>query len=137
VKIKTYPKLENLPAIPFFLKAGHAESLGEELDCTPILIVTAYKSELFRSIRLVTDVGLHTGKITREESIQYMMEKEEENNKLQFQKQKDIWPGRAKHFLIKTELKITELKAKYIKEWAPSLKSKNFMTPFYKLGPCR
>jgi uncharacterized protein (DUF885 family) len=37
---------------------------------------------------LVTDVGLHTGKITREESIQYMMEKEEENNKLQFQKQK-------------------------------------------------
>jgi uncharacterized protein (DUF885 family) len=47
---------------------------------------------------LVTDVGLHTGKITREESIQYMMEKEEENNKLQFQKQ-DIWPGRAKHFL--------------------------------------
>jgi uncharacterized protein (DUF885 family) len=25
---------------------------------------------------LVTDVGLHTGKITREESIQYMMEKQ-------------------------------------------------------------
>jgi hypothetical protein len=38
-----------------------------------------------------------------------MMEKEEENNKLQFQKQKDIWPGRAKHF-IKQEKKITELK---------------------------
>jgi hypothetical protein len=66
-----------------------------------------------------------------------MMKKEEENNKLQFQKQKDI-SGRAKHSSYKTgELKITELKAKYIKEWAPSLKSKNFMTPFYKLGPCR
>jgi uncharacterized protein (DUF885 family) len=85
---------------------------------------------------LVTDVGLHTGKITREESIQYMMKKEEENNKLQFQKQKDI-SGRAKHSYKTGELKITELKAKYIKEWAPSLKSKNFMTPFYKLGPCR
>jgi hypothetical protein len=40
---------------------------------------------------------LDYGKITRE-SIQYMMEKEEENNKLQFQKQKDIWPGRANTF---------------------------------------
>jgi uncharacterized protein (DUF885 family) len=51
---------------------------------------------------LVTDVGLHTGKITREESIQYMME-EEENNKLQFQKQKDIWPGWPSTLLIKQE----------------------------------
>jgi uncharacterized protein (DUF885 family) len=59
----------------------------------------------------LVDVGLHTGKITREESIQYMMEKEEENNKLQFQKQKDIWPGRAKHSYKTGELKITELKA--------------------------
>jgi uncharacterized protein (DUF885 family) len=42
-----------------------------------------------------------------------MMEKEEENNKLQFQKQKDIWPGPSTSY--KTgELKITELKAKYI-----------------------
>jgi uncharacterized protein (DUF885 family) len=39
----------------------------------PYQKLAAYKSELFRSIRLVTDVGLHTG-ITREESIQYMME---------------------------------------------------------------
>jgi uncharacterized protein (DUF885 family) len=32
VKIKTYPKLENLPAIPFFEGwALYAESLGEEL----------------------------------------------------------------------------------------------------------
>jgi hypothetical protein len=31
-----------------------------------------------------------------------MMEKEEENNKLQFQKQKDIWPG-GPSTLIKQE----------------------------------
>jgi uncharacterized protein (DUF885 family) len=69
----------------------------------PYQKLAAYKSELFRSIRLVTDVGLHTGKITREESIQYMMEKEEENNKLQFQKQ--IYMGRAKHSYKTGELK--------------------------------
>jgi uncharacterized protein (DUF885 family) len=45
---------------------------------------------------------------TREESIQYMMEREEEHNK--FQKQKDIWPGRAKLSYKTGELKITELK---------------------------
>jgi uncharacterized protein (DUF885 family) len=43
------------------------ESLGEELGLytDPYQKLAAYKSELFRSIRLVTDVGLHTGKITR------------------------------------------------------------------------
>jgi uncharacterized protein (DUF885 family) len=50
---------------------------------------------------LVTDVGLHTGKITREESIQYMMEKEEENNKLQFQKR--IYGQAGPSTLIKQE----------------------------------
>jgi uncharacterized protein (DUF885 family) len=96
VKIKTY-KIRKF-ALFRFLKAGlYAESLGEELGLYTDPYQKLYKSELFRSIRLVTDVGLHTGKITREESIQYMMEKEEEN-KLQFQKQKDIWPG-AKTFL--------------------------------------
>jgi uncharacterized protein (DUF885 family) len=87
---------------------------------------------------LVTDVGLHTGKITREESIQYMMEKGGgRTTSFSFRNRRYMArPGQALSY--KTgELKITELKAKYIKEWAPSLKSKNFMTPFYKLGPCR
>jgi uncharacterized protein (DUF885 family) len=83
---------------------------------------------------LVTDVGLHTGKITREESIQYMMEKEEENNKLQFQKQ--IYMGRAKHSYKTGELKNRIKKTKYIKN-GRQFEIKNFMTPFYKLGPCR
>jgi hypothetical protein len=70
---------------------------------------------------LVTDVGLHTGKITREESIQYMMEKQTSVSETE-----RYGPGRS----INRRIENNGIKAKYIKEWAPSLKSKNFMTPF-------
>jgi hypothetical protein len=54
------------------------------------------------------------------------MEKEEENNKLQFQKQKDIWPGGPSTFLW--ELKITEIVG------AKSLKSKKFHDAILQVG---
>jgi uncharacterized protein (DUF885 family) len=79
----------------------------------PYQKLAAYKSELFRSIRLVTDVGLHTGKITREESIQYMMEGGREQQASVSETERYMArPGQALSY--KTgELKITELKAKY------------------------
>jgi uncharacterized protein (DUF885 family) len=105
------------------------------LDCTPILIkkLAAYKSELFRSIRLVTDVGLHTGK-TREESIQYMMEKggREQQASVSETERYMARPGQA---LIKRELKITELKAKY-KRMGAKFEIKKFHDAIL-LGPCR
>jgi uncharacterized protein (DUF885 family) len=55
--------------------ALYIESLGSRLGCytDPYQEMAALNNEMMRAIRLVTDVGLHTGKMTREESIAYIM----------------------------------------------------------------
>ncbi|MBC7846305.1 MAG: DUF885 family protein [Flavobacterium sp.] len=109
--------------------ALYAESLGETLGLytDPNQKLAAYKSELFRAIRLVTDVGLHTGIMSREESIQYMMEKggrEQQASVSETERYMAI-PGQALSY--KTgELKIMELKAKYIKSLGNKFDIKKF-----------
>lgn len=55
--------------------ALYIESLGSRLGCytDPYQEMAALNNEMMRAIRLVTDVGLHTGKMTREQSIAYIM----------------------------------------------------------------
>ncbi|GAA3921018.1 DUF885 domain-containing protein [Chitinophaga oryziterrae] len=55
--------------------ALYIESLGSRLGCytDPYQEMGALNNEMMRAIRLVTDVGLHTGKMTREGSIAYIM----------------------------------------------------------------
>ncbi len=54
--------------------ALYTESFGSALGCytDPYQKMGALNNELHRAIRLVVDVGLHTGKMSREEAIAYM-----------------------------------------------------------------
>ena len=58
--------------------AHYAETLGYELKVygDPYQHFGALSDQMLRAIRLVVDVGLHTGKLSREEAIQYMTENE-------------------------------------------------------------
>ena len=53
----------------------YAESLGKELGCyrDPYQEMGALNNEMLRAIRLVTDVGLHTGKMTMNQCIDYIV----------------------------------------------------------------
>jgi uncharacterized protein (DUF885 family) len=63
-----------------------------------------------------------------------MMEKEEENNKLQFQKQKDIWPGGPSTSYKTGELKITMPK---YKRMGAKFEIKKFHDAILQVGSCR
>ena len=58
--------------------ALYCESLGKELGVytDPYQYMGALGDEIHRAIRLVVDVAMHTGKMTRKEAIKYMMENE-------------------------------------------------------------
>ncbi|HJT74849.1 MAG TPA: DUF885 domain-containing protein [Chitinophaga sp.] len=58
--------------------ALYCESLGKELGCYTDMPqqMGALNNEIHRAIRLVLDVGIHTGKMTREEAISYMLSHE-------------------------------------------------------------
>ena len=133
------PKIRQFASYSVFSEgwALYAESLGEELGLykDPYQKLAAYKSELFRAIRLVTDVGLHTGIMTREESIQYMMERggREQNASVSETERYMAMPGQALSY--KTgELKISELKAKYIKSLGAKFEIKKFHDAILQLG---
>ncbi|MVT07151.1 DUF885 domain-containing protein [Chitinophaga tropicalis] len=55
--------------------ALYCESLGKELGCYNDMPqqMGALNNEIHRAIRLVLDVGIHTGKMTREDAISYML----------------------------------------------------------------
>ncbi len=58
--------------------ALYTESLGKELGVytDPYQYMGALGDEMHRAVRLVVDVAMHTGRMTREEAIQYMMQNE-------------------------------------------------------------
>jgi len=74
------PAFRRQPAFYAYFEgwALYCESLGEQLGCytDPYQKMGALNMEIHRAIRLVTDVAIHTGKITREEAIAYMMQHE-------------------------------------------------------------
>jgi uncharacterized protein (DUF885 family) len=98
--------------------ALYCESLGKDLGLytDPFQQMGALSSEMHRAIRLVIDVGMHTGKMTREEAIKYMMDNEdisEERATAEIERYM-ISPGQALSYKI-GELKIKELRDKYEK----------------------
>lgn len=136
---QSMPKIRQFAGYSVFSEgwALYAESLGEELGLytDPYQKLAAYKSELFRAIRLVTDIGLHTGIMTREESIQYMMEKggREQNASISETERYMAIPGQALSY--KTgELKISELKARYIKNMGDKFDIKKFHDAILQVG---
>jgi uncharacterized protein (DUF885 family) len=125
------PKIRKFARYSVFSEgwALYTESLGEELGLytDPYQKLAAYKSELFRAIRLVTDVALHMGKMTREEAIQYMMEKGGRAEQGSISETERYMASAGQALSYKTgELKIKELKVKYQKSLGAKFNIKNF-----------
>jgi uncharacterized protein (DUF885 family) len=107
----------------------YAESLGKELGVytDPYQQIGALNTEIHRAIRLVVDVGLHTGKLTREQAIEYMMANEPiDTQRATAEVERYMaWPGQALSY--KTgQLKIQELRAKYQKQLGPKFDLRAF-----------
>jgi uncharacterized protein (DUF885 family) len=107
----------------------YAESLGKELGVytDPYQQIGALNTEIHRAIRLVVDVGLHTGQFTREQAIQYMMANEPiDTQRATAEIERYMaWPGQA--LAYKTgQLKIQELRTKYEKQLGPNFSLRAF-----------
>jgi len=99
--------------------ALYCESLGKELGLytNPYQHMGALGDEIHRAIRLVVDVAMHTGKMTREEAIKYMMQNEaiSEDGAVAEIERYMVYPAQALSYKTGA-LKIWELREKYSKE---------------------
>lgn len=133
------PKIRQFASYSVFSEgwALYAESLGEELGLytDPYQKLGSYKAEIFRAMRLVVDTGLHTGKMTREEAIEYMMKnggREQKSTTSEVERYLSN-PGQALSYKI-GELKMKELKAKYQKELGNKFDIKKFHDAILQIG---
>lgn len=133
------PKVRQLAVFSVFAEgwALYTESLGEELGLytDPYQRLAAYQYEIWRAVRLVVDTNLHTGKMTREEAIAYMMEKtgkDDAKSTAEIERYLSN-PGQALCYKI-GELKIHELKAKYQKSLGSKFDIRNFHDAILKVG---
>ncbi|WP_198408382.1 DUF885 domain-containing protein [Chryseobacterium sp. StRB126] len=96
--------------------ALYTESLGKDLGVytNPYHQLGALGTEMHRAIRLVVDSGLHTGKMTREDAIKYMLDNEPVSEQFATAEIERYMasPGQALSYKI-GELKIKELRDKY------------------------
>lgn len=128
---------EALPSFRRFLWFGaygegwalYCESLGKELGCytNPYQYMGALGDEMHRAVRLVVDVAMHTGKMTREEAIKYMTDHEAistEGATAEIERYMAI-PGQALSYKIGA-LKIRELRTKYEKQLESAFKIADF-----------
>lgn len=112
------PSFQQQNALYAYLEgwALYCESLGEALGCytDPYQKMGALNNEIHRAIRLVVDVGIHTGKLTKEEAVAYMIAHESIDEKIAVAEVERYmaWPGQALSYKI-GELKIKELRKKY------------------------
>jgi len=133
------PKIRQFASYSVFSEgwALYAESLGEELGLytDPYQKLGAYKAEMFRAMRLVVDTALHTGKMSREEAIEYMMKnggREEKGSTSEVERYLSN-PGQALSYKI-GELKMKELKAKYQKKLGNRFDIKKFHDAILLIG---
>jgi len=125
------PLFRRFPSIPAFTEGWglYTESLGKQLGCytDPYQELGALGTEIHRAIRLVVDTGIHTGKMTREDAIRYMMEHEALSEQVVTAEIERYMarPGQALSY--KTgELKIKELRNKYQQQLGAKFSLKNF-----------
>ncbi|MDI3320658.1 DUF885 domain-containing protein [Pinibacter soli] len=116
----------------------YAESLGDQLGCytDPYQKLGALGNEIHRAIRLVVDAGIHTGKMTREDAIRYMMDHESlsETRVIAEIERYMADPGQAVSY--KTgELKIKELRDKYQRQLGTKFSLKSFHDAILNGGP--
>jgi uncharacterized protein (DUF885 family) len=109
--------------------ALYCESLGKELGLytDPYQYMGALGDEMHRAIRLVVDVAMHTGKMTREQAIQYMMDNEAislDGATAEIERYMAI-PGQALSYKIGA-LKISALREKYTQQLGSKFKLPTF-----------
>ena len=109
--------------------ALYTESLGPELGLfqDPNQLMGHLGAELHRALRLVVDVGLHTGRLSREQAIAYMRANEaitEQGATAEVERYMAV-PGQALSY--KTgQLKLLELRARYEKQLGPKFDLRAF-----------
>ncbi len=117
--------------------ALYCESLGKELGLytDPYQHLGALGDEMHRAIRLVVDVAIHTGKMTREEAINYMMQNEaiSEDAAVAEIERYMVYPGQALSYKIGA-LKIWELRNKYSKALGDKFNLAAFHDEYLKDG---
>ncbi|CAM4137190.1 DUF885 domain-containing protein [Cytophagaceae bacterium 50C-KIRBA] len=117
--------------------ALYTESLGKDLGLytNPYHQLGALGMEIHRAIRLVTDAGLHTGKMNREEAIKYTMDNEpisEQGATSEIERYMAV-PAQALSYKI-GELKIKELRDKYKKQLGDKFSFRDFHDAILKGG---
>ncbi|MBS0028364.1 DUF885 domain-containing protein [Chitinophaga sp. 22321] len=111
------PAFRRQPTFSAFFEgwALYAESLGPQLGCYQDAYqkMGALNNEIHRAIRLVLDVAVHTGKMTREEAIAYMMANEAVSESIAAAEVERYMamPGQALSYKI-GEIKLKELRDK-------------------------
>ncbi|QES90964.1 DUF885 domain-containing protein [Rhizosphaericola mali] len=117
--------------------ALYTESLGKNLGVytNPYHQLGALGAEMHRAIRLVVDAGLHTGKMTREEAIKYMMNHEPVSEQFATSEIERYMamPAQALSYKI-GQLKIIELRDKYKKQLGDKFNIRNFHDAILKGG---
>ncbi|RXM52875.1 MULTISPECIES: DUF885 domain-containing protein [unclassified Chryseobacterium] len=117
--------------------ALYTESLGKDLGVytNPYHQLGALGTEMHRAIRLVVDSGLHTGKMTREEAIKYMLDNEPVSEQFATAEIERYManPGQALSYKI-GELKIKELRDKYKAQLGSKFNIKDFHDTILKGG---
>ncbi|MDN3693332.1 DUF885 domain-containing protein [Chryseobacterium tructae] len=117
--------------------ALYTESLGKDLGVytNPYHQLGALGTEMHRAIRLVVDSGLHTGKMTREDAIKYMMDHEplsEQFATAEIERYMAM-PAQALSYKI-GELKIKELRDKYKVQLGSKFNIRDFHDTILKGG---
>lgn len=117
--------------------ALYTEALGKDLGLytNPYHQLGALGAEMHRAIRLVTDAGLHTGKMTREEAIKYMLDHEplsEQVATAEIERYMAM-PAQALSYKI-GQLKIIELRDKYRKQLGDKFSIRDFHDTILKGG---
>jgi len=117
--------------------ALYTESLGKELGIytNPYHQLGALATEMHRAIRLVVDSGLHTGKMSREEAIKYMLDHEplsEQFATAEIERYMAV-PAQALSYKI-GQLKILELRDRYKKQLGDKFNIRDFHDTILKGG---
>ena len=136
---------EKLPKFRRFIWYGaygegsalYCESLGKELGLytDPYQHMGSLGDEILRAIRLVVDVAIHTGKMTREEAVKYMTDNEsitEEGAVAEIERYM-VYPAQALSYKTGA-LKIRELREKYSKALGNKFTLSAFHDEFLKDG---
>lgn len=115
----------------------YAETLGKQLGVytDPYQYMGALEGQIHRAIRLVVDVGMHTGKMTREEAIKYMLDNmpiTEQFATAEIERYMAI-PGQALSYKI-GQMKIEELRDRYMKQLGNRFSLKHFHDAVLKGG---